>query len=220
MSNQVQFSGQSDSSAGIPALNLCVPADVGPARLMHDATLARPLRIRDSQGVKLPPELHQAIARPLGTLDGLLHPLSLHYLRADLDPRADAAAALDGRRIGCLPRLLYAHAAAAARLQGVELSLRLSVISVPADAAPRSLDTRSDIQADETALADPAVAEAVGVYADWVARTWARCVATTLGPWVLASGIRELRLTGAFRPDHRQQLAVLAGADIGPAARP
>jgi hypothetical protein len=75
------------------------------------------------------------------------------------------------------------------------------------------------VRAEEAALADPAVGKAVKTYADFVARTWARCVATVFGPWVLASGVRELRLVGGFVPDRRHQLAVLAGADIGQAAQ-
>ena len=203
----------------VQPLSACLPTPAGPARLIHDATLTRPLRVRDSDGVKLAPEIRTALARPLGTLAGFLDPLTLNYLRADIDPRTGAAASLDGRRLGCLPRLLYAHAAASEHLQDVELTLRLSLQTVPTEPTPESLDTRSSVRVDDAASAEPVVSKAVRTYADFVARAWARCAATTLGPWVLASGVRDLRLTGSFRPDRRHQLAVLAGADIGQAAQ-
>ena len=203
----------------VPSLTACLPTSTGPARLIHDATLTRPLCVRDSAGVKLPSEIHETLARPLGAAAGFLDPLTLHYLRADLVPRTDAMAGLDGRRIGCLPRLLYAHAAASEHLQNVKLTLRISLQTVPSEPTPKSLDTRSSVRADDEKLAEPAVGKAVQGYADFVARTWARCAATTLGPWVLASGVRDLRLVGSFVPDRRHQLAVLAGADIGQAAQ-
>jgi hypothetical protein len=210
---------QKSSATVVPALPDCLPPSAGPARLIHDATLPRPLRVRDNAGVRLAPEIHDALAEPLGCLTGLLDPLALHYLRADLDPRAEATTGLDGRRLGCLPRLLYAHAAASEQLQGVALTLRLSLQTVPSEPTTSTLDTRTTVQADDAALAEPAVDRAVRMYAEFVTRTWARCAATTLGPWVVSSGVRELRLTGNFVPDRRQQLAVLAGADIGEAAQ-
>jgi hypothetical protein len=210
---------QKSSATVVPALPDCLPPSAGPARLIHDATLPRPLRVRDSAGIKLAPEIHDALAEPLGCLSGLLDPLALHYLRADPDPWAGAATGLDGRRIGCLPRLLYAHAATSEQLQGVALTLRLSLQTVPSEPTTSTLDTRTTVQADDAALAEPAVDRAVRMYAEFVTRTWARCAATTLGPWVVSSGVRELRLTGNFVPDRRQQLAVLAGADIGEAAQ-
>jgi hypothetical protein len=203
----------------VQPLTACLPTSGGRGRLIYDATLTRSLRVRDSDGVKLAPEIHTALARPLGALSGFLDPLTLNYLRADIDPRTGAATGLDGRRIGCLPRLLYANAAASEHLQGIELTLRLSLQTVPSEPTPKSLDTRSSVRADDATLTEPAVDKAVRSYADFVARTWARCVATTLGPWVLASGVRDLRLTGSFVPDRRHQLAVLAGADIGQAAQ-
>jgi hypothetical protein len=203
----------------VPPLTAYVPTSVGRARLIHDATLTRPLRVRDSDGVKFAPEIHTALARPLGTLAGLLDPLTLHYLRGDLDPQTPSAAGLDGRRIGCLPRLLYAHAAASEQLQDVELTLRLSLQTVPSEPSPEHLDTRSSVRADDAALAEPAVGQAIEAYAEFVARAWTRCVATTLGPWVLSSGVRDLRLVGSFVPDRRHQLAVLAGAAIGQTAQ-
>jgi hypothetical protein len=101
----------------------------------------------------------------------------------------------------------------------VELNLRLSLQTVPSERNPQSLDTRSSVRADDATLTEPAVNKAVRSYADFVARAWARCAATTLGPWVFASGVRDLRLVGSFVPDRRHQLAVLAGADIGQAAQ-
>jgi hypothetical protein len=203
----------------VPSLTACLPTSTGKARLIHDATLTRSLRVRDSAGVKLAPEIHTALARPLGAVAGFLDPLTLNYLRADLVPCTDAMAGLDGRRISCLPRLLYAHAAASEHLQNVPLTLRLSLQTVPSEPSRQSLDTRSSVRADDEKLSEPAVSKAVQGYADFVARTWARCAATTLGPWVLASGVRDLRLIGRFLPDRRHQLAVLAGADIHQAAQ-
>jgi hypothetical protein len=203
----------------VPSLSACVPTSTGKARLIHDATLTRSLRVRDSDGVKVAPEIHTALARPLGAVAGYLDPLTLNYLRADLVPQTGTTAGLDGRRVGCLPRLLYAHAAASEHLQDVELTLRLSLQTVPSEPKPESLDTRSSVRVNDAASAEPAVDKAVRTYADFVARTWARCAATTLGPWVLSSGVRDLRLTGSFVPDRRHQLAVLAGADIGQAAQ-
>lgn len=203
----------------VPSLTAYVPTSVGRARLIHDATLSRPLRVRDTAGVKLPTEIHETLARPIGAAAGFLDPLELNYLRADLSPRPDTMAGLDGRRIGCLPRLLYAHAAASEHLQGIELTLRLSLQTVSSEPTPTSLDTRSSVRANDEKLAEPAVGKAVQGYADFVARTWARCATTTLGPWVLASGVRDLRLIGRFLPDRRHQLAVLAGADIRQAAQ-
>lgn len=213
------MSNNQESSTVVPALPDYLPPSAGPARLIHDATLPRPLRVRDSAGVKLAPEIHDALAEPLGCLTGLLDPLGLNYLRADLDPQTPSAATLDGRRLGCLPRLLYAHAAASEQLQDVELTLRLSLQTVPSKPSPGILDTRSTVQAGHAALAEPAADRAVRSYAEFVARTWARCAATTLGPWVLSSGVRDLRLIGSFVPDRRHQLAVLAGANIGQSAQ-
>lgn len=217
MNMESQTQSQSDV---VPALTACLPTSAGRARLIHDATLTRPLRVRHSSGTKLPAEVYRALTQSLGAAAGFLDPLELHYLRADLAPQTRSAASLDGRRIGALPRLLYAHAAASEHLQDIELTLRLSLQAVPSTSTPTSLDTRSSVRAEDAALADPAVGQAVNTYADFVARTWARCVATTFGPWVLASGVHELRLVGEFVPDRRHQLAVLAGADIGRMARP
>jgi hypothetical protein len=210
---------QKSSATVVPALPDCLPPSAGPARLIHDTSLSRPLRVRDGDGVKLSPEIHTALARPLGAVAGFLDPLTLNYLRADIDPRTGTAAGLDGQRIGCLPRLLYAHAAASEELQNVELNLRLSLQTESSERNPQSLDTRSSVRADDATLTEPTVDKAVRSYADFVARTWARCAATTLGPWVVSSGVRDLRLVGTFVPDRRQQLAVLAGADIGEAAQ-
>jgi hypothetical protein len=216
MNTESQTQSQSNI---IPALTACLPTSAGRARLIYDATLTRPLHVRDSAGVKLTPEIHQALAQPLGALAGFMDPLELTYLRADLNPRSQTTGGLDGRYVGCLPRLLYAHAAASDPLQEVELTLRLSLQTVPSKAKARNLDTRSTVQAGETALHEPAVGRAVRTYADFVARAWARCCATTLGPWVVSSGVRELRLAGSFVPNRRHQLAVLAGGDIGQAAQ-
>lgn len=100
-----------------------------------------------------------------------------------------------------------------------DLTLRLSLQIVPSEPTPESLDTLSTVRFDDAALAEPEVDQAVRIYADFVARAWARCVATLFGPWVLSSGVRELRLVGHFVPDRSQQLAVLAGADIDHAAK-
>jgi hypothetical protein len=37
---------------------------------------------------------------------------------------------------------------------------------------------------------------------------------STVGPWAIASGLREMRLQGKMRPDLRQQLRVLAGGRV------
>jgi hypothetical protein len=137
-----------------------------------------------------------------------LDPLALNYLQADLAPITQSATGLDGRLIAALPRLLYAHAAASEHLQDVTHNLRLSLRTVPSEPIPESLDTRSSVQADDAALAEPTVDQAVRTYAAFVARAWAQSVATTLGPWVLSSGVRHLRLVGAVVPDRRHQLAV------------
>jgi len=204
-------------TAGLAPLHACLPPQAGAVRLMYDPSLKRPLRLRDADGVKLPPETHTAAGAPLAALEAALQPLSLRYLGAVLDGRAGDGPVLDLARLGQLPRLLYAYAAAIEALQGVEIALAPRLRTGPDSGDVRHVDARLTAEAGETARADPAVHEAVQAYADWAGRTWARCVASTLGPWVLGSGVAELRLAGTFRPERGRQLAVLAGAPVDPA---
>lgn len=195
----------------IDPLSSCVPQDAGPVRIIHDATLTRPLRIRDRAGVKLSPDAHAATAELLARVDDTLGPLEIFYLGAELPSSANGSAQLDAGRLGALPRLLFARAATSDALQGLDLEIRPRVRLVPGDGAHRALDATLDVHTDDRGDHARQTREALKAFDDWAARTWASCVASTLGPWFLASGITELRLRGTIRPDLRQQLAILSG---------
>lgn len=195
----------------IDPLSSCLPQDAGPVRIIHDATLTRPLRIRDRAGVKLSADAHAATAELLARVDDTLGPLEIFYLGAELPSSANASAQLDAGRLGALPRLLFARAATSDALQRLDLEIRPRVRRVPGDGARRALDATLDVRTDDPGDHSRQTREDLKAFGDWAARTWATCVGSTLGPWILASGISEMRLKGTIRPDRRQQLAILSG---------
>jgi len=195
----------------IDPLSSCLPQDAGPVRIIHDATLTRPLRIRDRAGVKLSADAHAATAELLARVDDTLGPLEIFYLGAELPSSANASAQLDAGRLGALPRLLFARAATSEALQGLDLEIHPRVRHVPGDGARRALNATLDVRMDDSGDHRHQSHDALSAFSDWATRTWANCVGSTLGPWLLASGIREMRLKGTIRPDRRQQLAILSG---------
>jgi len=211
MKNQSILSQQPRNPKSVGPLHNCVPGEARDVMLMFDATLRRPLRLRDTAGVKLSLEHHSAAQARLAAVDALLSPLSVVYVLAKLQGEAQAGPALDAARLTHLPRVLFAHAAAVDALQGVALELRPSVRVVPGDGAARYVDAELRVCVGDATSADPDVSTAVKAYADWAAKAWAHAVGSTLAPWLLGSGVREIRLAGSIAPDRRQQLAVLAG---------
>lgn len=218
MNSETATFASNQPSSHIAPLHSSVPRDVGEIRLMYDATLRRPLRLRNGTGDKLAPEIHTEILDRLAEIDALLRPLSLHYLGARLENHVQSGPALDGARVSQLPRVFYAYAAAVEALQGIDLDLRAGVRVVPGRNTKGAMDASIDVRAGEAALSNPDVRTAVEDYSKWAAKTWARAVASTLGPWLLGSGVTELRLAGTIRPDRSRQLDVLAGrpSDDGP----
>ena len=203
----------------VEPLSSCLPPNAGPVRIIHDATLARPLRIRDCEGVKLSPEVHEAATDLLARVDEPLGPLRIFYLRAELPGSADDAVILDAERLGALPRLFFARAATTEALQDLELEVHPRLRVVPGDKERQAIDATLDVRMVDAGADDPSKRQAVRAFGDWAARAWANAVASTLGPWLLASGVIELRLRGVMRPDRRQQLAVLSG-ETWPESRP
>ena len=201
---------QTPNHAVIEPLSSCLPPNSGKVRIIHDATLARPLRVRDSAGVKLSKEAHAATTSLIARIDEELWPLKVFYLGAEVPGSAGNPAFLDARRLGALPRLLFAWAATADALQGVDLEIRPRLRVLSGDGAHRKIDATLDVCTEDPGN-DVRTREALKALGEWATRTWANCVRSTLGPWILASGISELRLRGAMRPDRSQQLAVLSG---------
>ena len=195
----------------IEPLSTCLPRKAGPVRIIHDATLPRPLRVRDSAGVRLSKEVHQATSELLARIDEQLWPLPICYLGAQVPDSAGALVTLDARRLGALPRLFFARAATSEPLQGLHLEIRPRLRVLPGGGAQRTIEATLDVRTDDVDEDDARTREALRVFGEWATRTWSDAVASTLGPWILASGINELRLRGAMRPDRRQQLAVLSG---------
>ena len=195
----------------IPPLTNCLPTSTDTARLIHDATLTRPLRVRDSAGIKLSREVHGTASELLTGLEDHLGLLRLHYLVADLTRTGGEPAVLDAGRLGALPRLCYARAATNDALQGLDLEFRPRLRVVPGHGDRRAIDTTLDVRTAHPCDGDEETRKAVKAFSRWAAQAWANAVASTLAPWVLQSGVSELRLRGVMRPDRRQQLAVLSG---------
>jgi hypothetical protein len=195
----------------IAPLTNCLPTSINTARLIHDATLTRPLRVRDSAGIKLSREVHGTASELLTGLEDHLGPLRLHYLLADLTKTAGEPAVLDAARLGALPRLYFARAATNDALQGLELDFRPRLRLVPGHGDRRAIDTTLDVRTASPSDEVEETRKALRAFGRWAAQAWANAVASTLAPWVLQSGVTELRLRGVMRPDRRQQLAVLSG---------
>jgi hypothetical protein len=195
----------------IPPLTSCLPTSIGMARLVHDATLTRPLCVCDSAGVNLSQEVHEAATELLTRLEDRLGPLRLHYLLADLSQTGGDPAVLDAGRLGALPRLYFGRAATNDALRGLELEFRPRLRVVRGHGHRRGIDTTLDVRTAHPCDEDEETQKALKAFGRWAAQAWANAVASTLAPWVLQSGVTELSLSGVMRPDRRQQLAVLSG---------
>jgi hypothetical protein len=184
----------------------------GPVRLTFDATLPRPVRLRDETGVKLPPCTHVAMTGVIGNIDAYLQPLAVHFLMAELRCRRQTEGPrLDCSKLRALQSLLFAYASTSKALQGIDIELRARLAVKQGDGASRDIDTRLDARIAGSESDDP-LTDAATRFAEWAGHTWAQFVGSTLAPWVLASGITEVRLRGKIRPDIRQQLAAVGSA--------
>lgn len=185
----------------------------GTVRLTFDATLPRPVRLRDETGVKLPPCTHVAMTDVIGNIDAYLQPLAVHFLMAELRFRRQTEGPrLDGSKLRALQSLLFAYASTSKALQGIDIELRARLAVKRGDGASRDIDTRFDALIAGSEPDDASLTDAATRFAEWAGDTWAHFVGSTVAPWVLASGITEVRLRGTIRPDIRQQLAAVGSA--------
>jgi len=195
----------------IEPLSSCLPPNAGKVRIIHDASLARPLRVRDSAGVKLSKEVHAATADRIARIDEQFWPLPIVYLRATASGSAGTPVTLDAGRLGTLPRLFFARAATNDALHGLELDIRPHLRVVPGRGGRRAIDTTLDVRTVDPSDDDDETEKALGAFGRWATQAWSNAVASTLAPWLLQSGVTDLRFRGVMRPDRRQQLAVLYG---------
>ena len=170
----------------IQPLSNCLPPNAGPVRLIHDATLARPLRLRDHTGVKLPKDVHETASALLTRLENQLGPLQIHYVLADVPESAGNSAVLDAGRLGTLPRLFFARAATNNALQGLELDIRPRLRVVLGRCGDRhAIDTTLDVRTADPSDEDEEIHEALKAFGRWAAPAWANAVASTVAPWLL-----------------------------------
>jgi hypothetical protein len=198
----------------ITSLSRNIPTAARPARIVYDAALSSSLQVEDAAETAVSTKIREAVLRKVSQIDAGLHPLSISYLRAEVRPSLTRQAALDVSRLNAFPRLLFAYASAQEDLQNLDLELRPHLAVNRTGRKRANIDAAVDVIVDRASGENDTVREAVEVLGAWATRAWAQAVMSTVGPWAIASGLREMRLQGKMRPDLRQQLRVLAGGRV------
>ena len=209
---------QPSSQPDIPLLGANLPTNAGPVCVAYDATTREPLRLRNQDGQRLRGDAHYGITPVLSALEAAVSPLRLDFLKATVSTSDTPSDELDAWRTQAGIIVMIGTATHHPALNGVLMNLRASVRLSQAEKNTYDIDADLRVRLDDTDGIEAAAAAAAKTFSETATRTWAMYAREVLAPWLIGSGVHELRLTGAFRPQcyDPRKASVQRGSDVHP----
>jgi len=194
------------AEATVPPLHQAIGLEQGTATLMYDPTIQRPIRIKPDGAAKCDEKRKQKFEDLVDTLDGVLTPFRLAFLRARV--RADESIwPLEVMTTMSTMQLVYLRAQTCIDLVGEVIRVDLS-ISRPAGTGQK-VHTSASCSVSEEAGDDCAKAGVFLEYQAAVQALWSRQAKGGLGHWCAENGVSELRFTGEILVDPRQAMTAI-----------
>lgn len=191
---------QPSTQPGIPLLGVHLPSDTGPVSVAYDATTREPLRLRNADQQRLDRDTHDHTRQVVVALNQALQPLKVDYFKATTSALPTPGPDLDAWRTQAGIVVMIGPATHHPALDGVLINLQASVRLTPTETNTYDIDADLRVRLDDADEIEAAVAKAAKAFSEKATRTWALCARELLAPWLIGSGVHELRLKGAFRP--------------------
>jgi hypothetical protein len=191
---------QPSNQPGIPLLGACLPANAGRVSVAYDATTREPLRLRNADRQRLDGDTHDHTRQVIVALNAALRPLQVDYCKAITAALAGRAPELDAWRTQAGIVVMIGPATHHPALDGLLITLRASVRLTQSRANAYDIDADLRVRLDDDDGVEAAAAAAAKSFSATATRAWALCAREVLAPWLIGSGVHELRLVGAFRP--------------------
>jgi hypothetical protein len=191
---------QPSNQPGIPLLGACLPAHAGRVSVAYDATTREPLRLRNADRQRLDGDTHDHTRQVVLALNAALRPLQVDYCKATTSAVPTPGPELDAWRTQAGIVVMIGPATHHPALHGLLLHLRASVQLAQTGANAYDIDADLQVRLDDAEGIEASAAAALKTFSETGTRAWALCARKVMAPWLIGSGVHELRLTGACRP--------------------
>ena len=209
---------QPSNQPGIPLLGACLPAHAGRVSVAYDATTREPLRLRNADRQRLDGDTHDHTRQVVLALNAALRPLQVDYCKATTSALPEPGPELDAWRTQAGIVVMIGSATDHPALDRLLINLLASARVTQTRRDTYTIDVGLNVFLDNAQGIEATAAAAAKTFSATATRTWALCAREVLAPWLIGSGVHELRLTGAFRPQYVDPRT--AGYRSGPSTPP
>ena len=192
----------------LPSFAEVVGLRKGTLKITYDPTIARPIRVRPSEGAIFDAcRAKSRVGDMIDILNDTAQPFSLSFLKARVHLAAEDAYQLDLMRFASSLQLFFLRAQACTDLFGDTIQVVVSFSMPSKDEVEPHVATICDLSGDGPP--DPKKEEALKEYRAAVAPFWRRIGRTVVACWAQDNGISELRLTANILVDPREAMSAI-----------
>ena len=180
----------------------------GTLKITYDPTIARPIRVRPSEGAVFDAcRAKSQVGEMMEILNDTAQPFSLSFLKAKIHPAIEDAYQLDLMRFASSLQLYFLRAQACTDLIGDTIRVVVCFSMPTNDEVEPHVATICDLAGDGPL--DPTKEGALKEYRAAVAPFWRRIGRTVVACWAQDNGISELRLTANILFDPREAMSAI-----------